>query len=102
MSDPRARLQMLDKVIASGSSDPFVHYAHALELRSLGDKAEALEALAGVAERFEDYAPTYLMAGQLAAELGREDEARTWCERGLKVADAHASGELQALLDTLG
>lgn len=102
MSD---RLALLEKMIEGGSTDPFHHYARAMELRSLGRLEDALAAYADVAERFEDYVPTYLMAAQVAEELDREDEAREFCSRGLKQAqakgDGHATAELQQLLDML-
>ena len=56
------RLEMLEQVLAKGSTDPFHHYAHAMELRSVGRKDDALAAFGKVAERFADYVPTYLMA----------------------------------------
>lgn len=94
------RLALFDQMIAKGSVDPFVHYARAMELRSLGDKDVALDAFDGVAARFPDYVPTYLMAAQVCAELSREADAVTWCDRGIaaakKVGDGHALGELQA------
>jgi hypothetical protein len=45
------------------------------------------------------------MAGQLAVELERIDEARQWLEQGLHAAEAardeHARSELQQALDAL-
>ncbi|MCA9616729.1 MAG: hypothetical protein KC586_28415, partial [Myxococcales bacterium] len=62
------RLALFDQMIAKGSEDPFVHYARAMELRSLGRKEDALEAFDGVAARFPTYVPTYLMAAQVCGE----------------------------------
>ena len=105
MADPRKRLVLLETMIAKGSEDPFVHYAHAMEHRSLGELDRALELFGAVAERFAGYVPTYLMAAQVAEKLERSDDARGWCERGLAQAraggDGHAEGELQAFLDEL-
>lgn len=102
MSD---RLELLEKMIAGGSTDPFHHYARAMELRSLGRLEDALVAYGEVAHQFADYVPTYLMAAQVADELDREDEAREFCTRGLAQAqakgDGHAASELQHLLDAL-
>ena len=99
------RLAMLEQVLAKGSVDPFHHYAHAMELRSVGRKDDALAAFTAVAERFGDYVPTYLMAAQLADEMGQRDVARSFGTRGLEVAtrkgDAHALSELQSFLQTL-
>ncbi len=99
MSD---RLALIDKMIASGDRDAFTYYARAMELRSLARFDESLVAYALVAELFPNYVPTFLMAGQVAEELGRVDEGGDWYRRGIQVAeragDAHAVGELQAAL----
>ena len=100
-----ARLRMIEAMIAKGSTDPFHHYARAMELRSLGRLEDALAAFGELRDRSADYVPTYLMAAQVAQELDREDDARTWCERGIEQArakgDAHAARELSQLLDIL-
>jgi tetratricopeptide (TPR) repeat protein len=99
------RLQMLESMIAQGSQDPFVRYARALELRSQGALAQALEALDEVRALHPDYVPTFLMAGQIAAQLGDLARARALYEQGVQVAraarDEHARSELQAALDGL-
>ena len=94
------RLATLETLIDKGSNDPFVHYARALEHRSLGDLPTALRFLTEVGERFPSYVPTYLMAAQVAAELGETATAKTWAERGIAAAaaDPHARSELEALL----
>ncbi|HJL22047.1 MAG TPA: tetratricopeptide repeat protein, partial [Polyangiaceae bacterium LLY-WYZ-15_(1-7)] len=82
------RLDMLDQMIAKGSDDPFVHYARAMELRSLERLEDARAAFAEVAERFPTYVPTYLMAAQVCEQLAQEDDARSWAERGIEKAKA--------------
>jgi hypothetical protein len=100
------RLQMLEGLIAKGSVDPFVHYARAMELRSSGQLEAALVAYAEVRERFAGYVPTYLMAAQVAIEVDRPADARTWVEQGLAAAaaagDDHAKSELESLRGQLG
>jgi predicted Zn-dependent protease len=99
------RLEMLSAMIEKGASDPFVHYARAMELRSLGRPDDALSAFADVRARFPSYVPTYLMAGQVAVELGQIEVARELMTEGLaqarKVGDGHAESELQSALGTL-
>ncbi|NOY93267.1 MAG: hypothetical protein GXP55_18940 [Deltaproteobacteria bacterium] len=99
------RLEMLESMIAKGSEDPFVHYARGLELRSLERLAEASTALDAVMERFPDYVPSYLMAGQIEQSLGHPERAAERYRRGVEVAreagDAHAVGELGVALDAL-
>ena len=96
------RLVMLEKLIAAGSTDPFVHYACAMELRSLSRNDAALAAFRALRERFPSYVPTYLMAGQLALELADSDTAREFLEQGLAQAraagDEHAASELERAL----
>ncbi|MFT3924683.1 MAG: hypothetical protein QM778_19240 [Myxococcales bacterium] len=99
------RLALFDKLIGEGSKDPFHHYARALELRSLGRDAEALEAMVGVTEGFADYVPSYLMAAQLAQQSGDVARAKELAQRGLvaaqKAGNEHALTELTSLLDSL-
>lgn len=99
------RLEMLEKMIAQGSKDPFVRYARALELRAAGELDAALSALEQVRELHPEYVPTFLMAGQIATQLGRSDDARAWYGQGIEAAkaarDEHARTELQAALDGL-
>jgi hypothetical protein len=96
------RLAMLEKLIAAGSTDPFVHYAHAMELRTLGRAEDALAAFVAVRDRFPDYVPAYLMAGQVAIDLGLRERARELLGQGLVIArqaaDGHAESELASAL----
>ena len=100
-----ARLQRLEQLIAKGSKDPFVRYARALELRGMGELEAALGALQEVRALHPDYVPTFLMAGQIALQLERTEDARAWLQQGLAAAkaarDEHARTELQTALDTL-
>jgi tetratricopeptide (TPR) repeat protein len=97
------RLSLFDKLVADGSADPFHYYARAMELRSLGRAAEALAGFRDVCGRFPDYVPSYLMAAQLAQELGELPQAREHASAGVEAAkragNEHALSELTALLD---
>ncbi len=99
------RLAMLDKLIAKGSTDPFVYYARAMELQGGGDGEQALVAFDELRRRFAGYVPTYLMAGQLAAKLGRVEDARAFFQQGIAAAqaagDEHAGSELGTALASL-
>jgi hypothetical protein len=99
------RLELFDKLIAGGSSDPFHYYARAMELRSLSRVPEAAQAFAEVCQRFSSYVPSYLMAAQLFRELGDPAQARHYAEAGVAAArrdgNEHALSELTALLDGL-
>ena len=100
------RLEMIEKVIAAGSRDPFHHYARAMELRSLARIDEARAAFDAVEASFPAYVPTYLMAAQLALEVGDTDSARVHVDQGVARAraagDDHALSELEALRARLG
>jgi len=107
MSDERTRkrLAMLEQRIADGANDPFIFYARAMELRSLGELETSLSALDEVEARFPEYVPTFLMAGQIAGDLERMEDARGYLSRGLdlatRVGDEHARSELQQALEAL-
>lgn len=98
------RKEKLAGLIDAGSTDPFVHYAYALEFRA--EPREACRLLRDVADRFPSYVPTYLMAATCAQEAGDEEVAAALAERGVEVAqkqgDGHAVSELRALLMSLG
>jgi predicted RNA polymerase sigma factor len=99
------RLEVIERTLGAGSKDPFVWYARAMELRSLGRGEDALRAFVALEAHAANYVPTYLMAAQVAGELGRVAEARTWCEKGIAQArttgDSHALSELESHLGTL-
>jgi predicted Zn-dependent protease len=99
------RLQMLEAMIAKGTTDPFVRYARALELRGLGQLEAAYDAFVELRGLHPRYVPTFLMAGQVAISLGRSDDARAWLSDGVIIAreegDEHARSELQQALDAL-
>ncbi|MDX2052865.1 MAG: tetratricopeptide repeat protein [Polyangiaceae bacterium] len=96
------RLEMLEKLVKSGSADAFAEYALGLEYKKLGRHADALASFTSLRERDATYVPVYLMAAQLLVELGEPAKARLWLEEGLEAAaakgDSKALGELQDLL----
>jgi tetratricopeptide (TPR) repeat protein len=99
------RLQMLEKLVAEESSDPFHHYALALEYRSVGETEHALERFRLLRDAHPTYLPPYLIAGSLLAELDRGAEARPWFEQGIEIARSQgndkALGELEEALADL-
>jgi predicted Zn-dependent protease len=105
MTEKRDRLAMLEAMIESGNREPFVRYARAMELRARARISEALEALLEVIASDPAYVPSYLMAAQVAIELGRRDEARALLESGIPRAraagDSRAVGELGGALEDL-
>lgn len=95
-------MSILQSMVEAGSRDPFVWYALAMEYRSQGDLDAALQRYAEVKAQFPAYLPTYLMAAQVAGELGVPAEARRWAAEGCALAklagDVHALSELEAEL----
>lgn len=99
------RLELLQKMVEKGSTDPFVHYGLAMEYRSLGQIEEAGRAFAEMEARFPDYLPQYLMAAQLHEKQGRKDEARRAAEAGLALArrkgDSKTEAEIEGFIGDL-
>jgi|LNFM01.1.fsa_nt_gb hypothetical protein len=102
MATNAKRLAALEKMVAAGAKDPFVHYGLALEYRSADRKEDALAVFSTMREQFASYVPQYLMAGQMLIDLGRKDEAKQVLQAGIDAAraarDSHATGELESAL----
>jgi predicted Zn-dependent protease len=96
------RLEMLEKMTASGQADAFAWYGLAMEYRREGRTDDALRTFDTLRSAHPDYLPMYLMAGQMLAELERYDAARPWLEQGIAVAreqgNSKAIGELEGVL----
>jgi tetratricopeptide (TPR) repeat protein len=100
------RFEMLQKLIAGGSKDPFHLYAFAMELKSLERYAEAMDAFGMLRDVDPKYVPQYLIAGGVAQQHLRDlPAARQWFEQGIERARAageeHALSELQQALAQL-
>ncbi|MBI5515697.1 MAG: tetratricopeptide repeat protein [Deltaproteobacteria bacterium] len=97
-----SRLETLEALCARAPADPFPYYCLAQEYRSQKRAGDALAAFGRLRDRFPEYVPQYLMAAQLCVEEDNPREARAWLTQGIAAArakrDAHAQGELEALL----
>jgi Flp pilus assembly protein TadD len=102
----RSRKQQLQEMLAGDPNDVFLRYALAMEFAAEGNDEEALRGLLKMLGDKLDYPPAYLQAGQILMRLDRLDEARTTFKQGITLAqrlgDAHAAGEMEGFLDTLG
>jgi len=100
------RLEILEKMVKSGTGDSFARYALALEYRKENRLDEAIAAFCALRERDANYLPMYLMAGQIYVTLSRLAEARDWLTAGIGLAksqgDHKALGELEAELSHAG
>lgn len=96
------RLEMLEKMVASGAADSFARYALALEYKKEARIDDALAAFEALLAADPNYLPQYLMAGQMLIDVARQAEAKTWLSEGLKVAhakgDGKTAGEIEAAL----
>jgi tetratricopeptide (TPR) repeat protein len=96
------RLQMLEKLTSSDSADSFAFYGLAMEYRKEGRVDDALATFGRLKAKDAAYLPMYLMAGQMLVEVGRTQEARSWLEAGIELAQARGDmktlGELQSEL----
>lgn len=93
------RLEMLEKMLASGSADSFARYALALEYKREGRTEDALATFTALREVDPDYLPMYLMAGQLLIDARRGEEAKDWLLRGIELAKKKGEGKAQAELE---
>ncbi len=87
------KLAYLEQLIANGQADSFARYALALELKKEERVEESLKAFESLREVDSQYLAQYLMAGQMLLDLERKEEARTWLESGLEVAQAQGDGK---------
>jgi len=101
-----SRRSRLEEMLRADPNDTFLHYALALEELSEGHPAAARQRLEDVLQRDPKYVAAYFQLGQLLAETGETDEARSVIERGVTAArdtgDAHAESEMTGFLETLG
>jgi predicted Zn-dependent protease len=99
------RLEMLEKVVASGHADSFALYGLALEYQAFGRTDDALRTFKTLRGRDPSYVAMYLMCGTMLTRAGRPGEAREWLESGILQArtkgDQHAQRELETALEGL-
>jgi hypothetical protein len=100
------RLEMLRALVAQGSTDPFVLYGLAMELRTDRQAEEACRVFESLLQAHPDYIPAYAPAADTLVSLGRSEEARMLCRQGIehcaRKGQKHAGDQLQTALDTLG
>lgn len=92
------RLEMLEKMVASGGADSFARYALAMEYRKAGRHEEALGAFSALRDADPDYLPMYLMVGQLLIDTQRGDDAKGWLTAGIALAKQKGDGKAEAEL----
>ena len=97
-------MDQIEALLVDDPADPFLRYGLAMEYVSVCDDATAAAHLLRLTAD-TDYVPAFLQAGQVLNRLNRVGEASDALRRGIVVAkrqgDAHAEGEMSALLATL-
>jgi predicted Zn-dependent protease len=100
------RLEMLRALVTQGSTDPFIHYGLAMELRTAGQIEEACRIFQALLQSHPDYIPAYAPAADTLVGLGRGQDARALCRQGIehcaRKGQSHARDQLQTALDALG
>ena len=98
------RIKMLEQFVVEDPTDPFNHYALALELAK-SDKQKAKEVLSQLIVSHPDYVPAYYQAALLYIELALNEEATILVEKGIAQAkkqnNLKAANELRSLLDEM-
>jgi Tfp pilus assembly protein PilF len=105
MTQP-SRRERIEQMLAKDPNDVFLLYGLAMEYVREGNVEESLQRLQVVVERDPNYHSAYFQAAQLLAQDGRADDARGWTIQGIEAAkrtgNAHAVGEMEGFLMTLG
>lgn len=93
---------MLEQLTASPAADAFAWYGLAMEYRKENRVEDALSAFENLRSKFPDYLAQYLMAGQTLIAANCPQEAVSWLERGIELAQVQANpkalSELQSAL----
>ena len=99
------KLAALSEILQLDPANAFARYGLAMEHLSHGQIDTALTEFTTLIELNPDYVPAYQMSAQTLAKQGRTEEAIVRLKTGLAAAqrthNAHAAGEMQALLDDL-
>ncbi|MBI4445165.1 MAG: tetratricopeptide repeat protein [Acidobacteria bacterium] len=100
-----SRLKTLQGRLSKNPQDIFSWYGLAMEYKSQGRFAEAIEAFKNLIERDPHYCAAYYQYGAALAEAGDHSEAEQVLNAGIQVAekkgDWHTVSELQAALSQL-
>jgi Tfp pilus assembly protein PilF len=99
-----SRIPDLEK-IAAKSKKPLPWYGLAMEYRSAGDTARAVETFEKVHALDPNYVAAYFMCAQVRVEIGDVEGARAELDRGIAAAravgDDHALSEMMGLKESL-
>jgi predicted Zn-dependent protease len=101
-----ARIEDIEKMLASNPDDVFLNFAMAMELVKAGRHDEAAGRFDRVTRLDPNYISAYRQWSGMLVVLGRKDEARAVLLRGIEAAtragDKHAVSKMQEALTLLG
>jgi len=102
----RDHIEFFRQAVAKVPDNDFARYSLAMEYRKAGRLEESLRTFEGLLARDSSYVPAYLMAAEVAGQLGEIDKAKDIIARGtaaaLKAGEQHAADKLGELLQSLG
>jgi Tfp pilus assembly protein PilF len=103
MKSPRQAL--LESYIDENPSDPFTHYALALELLKNGNPDEAQAKFEWLLQNHPDYLATYYQLGDLYQKMNKLNLAKDVYKKGMLVAAAqknnHIFNEIKSALEEM-
>jgi len=96
---------MLTEILTQNPADAFARYGLAMEHANQGQTDAALAEFDRLLSTHTDYTAGYFMAAQTLVKAGRTEEANARLAQGIasaqRTGNAHALGEMQALLSEL-
>jgi tetratricopeptide (TPR) repeat protein len=99
------RREKLENMLSADPGDQTLRYMLAMELEKEGDHEQSLKYFSELMEDQPVYVPSFLMAGQQLARLGRVEEAKSVYSKGIDQAreqrDDHAAAEMEQFLAEL-
>jgi hypothetical protein len=100
------RRTKIETLLAEEPGDQFLRYSLAMELEKEAEHEASLQHLASLQRDPTPYVPSFFMAAQQLARLGRVGDARTALRTGIEEArrqgDGHAAAEMSEFLMGLG
>jgi tetratricopeptide (TPR) repeat protein len=99
------KIALLTQILEQNPADAFARYGLAMAYAAEDNTDQALTEFKTLIQHNPDYVPAYQMSAQTLATLNRPEEAIASLKEGLAAAqrtnNAHATSEMQALLDDL-
>ena len=95
-----SRLETLRAMVAQQPEDVFANYALAMELKGLGQHAEAWQVFESLLKKQPGYIAAYAPAADTLLALGRTDDARGLYSKGIEECTRQGQTHPRAQLET--